>query len=126
MSDWRQKLKADPTGWLLEPECSPVRYWMLVDIVDRPPDDPEVRAAQAAIPSYPPMAELLAAQERDGYWVKPDYYLPRASRGTFWVLTVLGDLGLTRFPPDAPQLAGGRKAGLRPGTGCDRVRACAP
>ena len=33
---------------------------------------------------------------------------------------------LTRFPPDAPQLAGGRKAGLRPGTGCDRVRACAP
>jgi hypothetical protein len=68
---------------------------MLVDIVDRPPDDPEVRAAQAAIPIYPPMAELLAAQERDGYWVKPDYYLPRASRGTFWVLTVLGDLGLT-------------------------------
>jgi PAS domain S-box-containing protein len=33
---------------------------------------------------------------------------------------------VTRFPPDAPQLAGGRKAGLRPGTGCDRVGACAP
>ena len=35
-------------------------------------------------------------------------------------------LSFTRFPPDAPQLAGGRKAGLRPATGCDRVRACAP
>ena len=32
----------------------------------------------------------------------------------------------TRFPPDAPQLAGGRKAGLRPGAGCDRVGSCAP
>jgi len=95
MRDWKQKLKADPTEWLLEPECSPVRYWTLVDIVDRPPDDPEVRAAQAAIPTYPPVAELLATQEHSGYWGKPDYYLPRASRGTFWVLSVLGDLGLT-------------------------------
>ena len=39
-----------------------------------------------------------------------------------WPLPV----GFTRSPPDAPQLAGGRKAGLRPGTGCDRVGACAP
>jgi len=41
------------------------------------------------------VAELLAAQTRDGYWVKRDYYLPRTGRGTFWVLSVLGDLGLT-------------------------------
>ena len=95
MRDWKHKLKADPTEWLLELECSPVRYWTLVDIVNRPPDDLEVRAAQAAIPTYPPVAELLATQERDGYWGKRDYYLPRASRGTFWVLSVLGDLGLT-------------------------------
>ncbi len=95
MRDWKYKLKADPTEWLLETENSPVRYGTLVDILNRPPDDPEVRAAQAAIPTYPPVAELLAAQKRDGYWVKQDYYLPRTSRGTFWVLSVLGDLGLT-------------------------------
>jgi hypothetical protein len=95
MRDWKHKLKADPTVWLLDLECSPVRYWTLVDIVNRPPDDLEVRAAQAVIPTYPPVAELLATQERDGYWGKGDYYLPRASRGTFWVLSVLGDLGLT-------------------------------
>jgi len=57
------------------------------------PDDLEVRAAQAVIPTYPPVAELLATQERHGYWGKGDYYLPRAGRGTFWVLSVLGDLG---------------------------------
>jgi hypothetical protein len=95
MRDWKLKLKADPTEWLLELENSPVRYWTLVDILNRPPDDLEVRAAHAAIPTYPPVAELLAAQKRDGYWVKRDYYLPRTGRGTFWVLSVLGDLGLT-------------------------------
>ncbi len=95
MSDWKDRLTVDPTDWLLEPENSPVRYWTLIDILGRPYDDPQVRAAQALIPAYPPVAELLAAQERDGYWGKRDFYLPRASRGTFWVLSVLGDLGLT-------------------------------
>jgi hypothetical protein len=93
--DWKYKLKADPTEWLLEEENSPVRYWTLVDILNRPPDDLEVRAAQAAIPTYPPVAELLATQRHDGYWGKRDYYLPRTGHGTFWVLSVLGDLGLT-------------------------------
>jgi len=96
MRDWKHKLKADPTEWLLEPENSPVRFWTLVDIINRPPDEQEVRAAQAMIPTYPPVAELLAIQNSDGYWGKPDYYLPRAGLGTFWVMTVLGDLGLTR------------------------------
>lgn len=95
VKDWKHRLKADPTGWLLEAECSPVRYWTLVDILDRPSGDPEVRAAQALIPAYPPVAELLATQESEGHWGKEDYYLPRAGRGTFWVLSVLGDLGLT-------------------------------
>jgi hypothetical protein len=95
MRDWTHKLKADPTEWLLEPENPPIRFRTLPDILDRPPNDPEVRAAQAAIPTYPPVAELLAVQKRDGYWVQRDYYLPRTSRGTFWVLSVLGDLGLT-------------------------------
>jgi len=62
--DWKYRLKADPTEWLLEREDSPVRYWTLVDILNRPPDDLEVRAAQAVIPTYPPVAELLATQKR--------------------------------------------------------------
>jgi len=93
--DWKRKLKADPTGWLLDRVGSPVRYGTLLDILDRPPDDLEMRAAQRAIPAYPPVAELLATQEQDGNWGRRDYYLPRAGLGTFWVLSVLGDLGLT-------------------------------
>lgn len=95
MTDWKRSLKADPTEWLLDAACPPVRYGTLIDIVGCCSDDPEVQAARAAIPAYPPLAELLAAQGRDGDWGKGDYYLPRAGRGTFWVLSVLGDLGLT-------------------------------
>jgi hypothetical protein len=95
MSHWKHRLKADPTAWLLEPDCSPIRYLTLLDIENRPPRDPEVSSARAAIPAYPPVAELLATQDREGHWGRPDYYLPRAGRGTFWVLSILGDLGLT-------------------------------
>ena len=93
---WKKNLTADPTPWLLEPEIPPVRYLTLRDLLDRPADDSEMRDAREAIPSWPPLAELLESQHPQGYWVKPDFYLPRASLGTFWVLTVLGDLGLTR------------------------------
>lgn len=77
-----------------EPENPSLRYWTLTDLLGRPAEEPEVQAARAAIPSYPPVAELLAAQKRDGYWVKRDYYLPKHA-GTFWTLSVLGDLGLS-------------------------------
>jgi hypothetical protein len=53
-----------------------------------------VQRALAAILTWPPIAELLAKQKRDGYWVKRDYYLPKYS-GTFWTLSVLADAGLT-------------------------------
>lgn len=86
--------RGDPLPWLLEEENPPVRYGALVDLLGRPPGDPAVEAARAAMVDYPPVAELLAGQKRDGYWVKRDWYLPKYD-GTFWTLCVLGDLGLT-------------------------------
>lgn len=95
MDRWRNNLKADPTEWLLERDCPPIRYRTLIEILNCRIDDPEVIAAKVEFMTSPPVAELLAAQEGEGYWGKRDFYLPRAGRGTFWVLSVLGDLGLT-------------------------------
>jgi len=78
----------------LEEENPSICYHTLRDLLDRTHDDAQVRRAKAAIPSYPAVSELLATQKRDGYWIKRDYYLPKHN-GTFWVLTVLADLGLT-------------------------------
>ena len=99
---WRDLLRADPTPWLLEPSNPAARYSTLRYLLNRPADDPEVLASQAAIPAYPPLAELLASQKPDGFWVKRDYYLPKHT-GTFWVLCVLGDLGLTAEHPQIEQ-----------------------
>lgn len=92
---WRRALRGDPIPWLLESEDPPVRYRALVDILGRSERDPEVQRARAAIPGYGPVAELLDAQHREGYWLNRDYYLPKTS-GTFWTLSVLADLGLSR------------------------------
>ena len=90
---WRRHLRADPIPWLLEPEDPAVRYGTLTSLLERSAGDPEVRRAQEVIPAWLPLAELLAAQKRDGYWMQRDYYLPKHS-STFWVLSLLGDLGL--------------------------------
>jgi hypothetical protein len=39
---WLSELKAEPTEWLLEPSNPSVRYWTLLDILDRKPNDPDV------------------------------------------------------------------------------------
>lgn len=91
---WTDKLRGNPIPWLLEDENPSVRYRTLRHLLDQPQDNPEVRRAEGAIPSWPAVADLLAAQKPDGYWVKRDYYLPKHN-GTFWVLTILADLGLT-------------------------------
>jgi len=95
---WRARLRADPIPWLLELENPAIRYLTLRNLLDRPADDADVVTAQGAIPCYPPIAELLASQQPDGYWVKRDYYLPKHN-GTFWVLCALGDVGLTAEHP---------------------------
>jgi hypothetical protein len=37
---------------------------------------------------------LLDSQKPEGYWNQRDYYLPKHT-GTFWVLSILGEMGLT-------------------------------
>jgi hypothetical protein len=91
-------LRADPIPWLLEEENPSARYWTLRDLLDRRADDPEVQAARAAIPAWPPVAELLARQKPDGYWIQRDYYLPKHD-GTFWTLSLLADMGLMAENP---------------------------
>jgi hypothetical protein len=74
---WRDLPGGDPVPWLLEVEDPAVRYWTLRDLLDRPSDGAAVRDAWRAIASGPPAADLLAAQKRDGSWVKRDFYLPK-------------------------------------------------
>jgi hypothetical protein len=62
-------------------------------LLDRPPGDPEVRAALAEAMAADPIAAILSAQRPGGYWVKTGPgYSPKYT-GTVWQVIFLDQLG---------------------------------
>jgi hypothetical protein len=80
-------------SWLLERDTPAVRHVALRDLLDRPPDDPELSEARAAAMTVDPIASILAAQDADGYWEKPGPGYATKYRGTVWQLIFLDQLG---------------------------------
>jgi hypothetical protein len=101
MQNWQKHLNGDPLPWLLEPENPSIRYWTLVDILDRPVNDPEVQNAKAAIPGQPLVKELFALQQPGGSW--GDETKPHTAQGAVGVLTLLYTFGVA---PDQRTAAG--------------------
>jgi hypothetical protein len=93
MVGWKDLLRADPTGRLLEPDSPSVRYFTLTDILDRPSDHPEVSEARAAIPKSKDVQVIFARQDPAGWWDTPERAtgMKRAS-GQLLVLSRLGVL----------------------------------
>ncbi|CAG0936051.1 hypothetical protein TFLX_04912 [Thermoflexales bacterium] len=95
------RLKADPLPWLLDPENPSVRYWTLIDLLDRPANDPAVQEARAAIAQQPLVKELFVSQHPKGYW--GDETKPYTAQGAVTALALLHLLGV---PPDKRTAAG--------------------
>jgi hypothetical protein len=79
--------------WLLEPRDPAVRHRALRELLDLPADDPDVVASLAAAMAADPIAAILAAQHRDGYWEKPGPGYATKYRGTVWQVIFLDQLG---------------------------------
>ena len=90
--DWMRGLRGDPRPWLLEPGTA-VRHVALRDLLDRPSDDAEQVMAQTSAMAADPIASILAAQHRLGYWEKPGPGYATKYRGTVWQLIFLDQLG---------------------------------
>jgi len=71
MSDWKTFLRADPTCWLLEEDNPSVRYFTLIDILEKPENDPEVIRAKMEIMEKGVVPEILAKQKNKGFWEAP-------------------------------------------------------
>lgn len=102
MRPWQKHLNSDPLPWLLDSENPSVRYWTLVDLLDRPADDPETRATRAAIAQQPLPQQLFALQRPRGHW-GDDETKPYTAQGAVAALSLLHMLGV---PPDAHTHAG--------------------
>src|SRR5262245_3760571 len=93
MPTWLSVLQGNPLPWLLEDETPAVRHLALRQLLDQPEDAPAVRQACAAAMQTDPIAAILAAEQPEGYWVKPGPGYTPKYRGTVWQLTFLDQLG---------------------------------
>lgn len=90
---WQTQIKGDSLTWLLESEHPGLRYLALRDLLDLPPNAPELLAARDAAHAQGPIAAVLAEMHPDGYWAKsgpgynPKYF------STVWSLVLLAQLG---------------------------------
>jgi hypothetical protein len=90
---WQTALKHDSLPWLLEPDSPGVRYLALRDLMELPPDHPELKAARKAAHQKGPIAAVLGQMDEAGYWVQPGPgYLPKY-RSSVWAVSLLAQLG---------------------------------
>ncbi|MGB9937498.1 MAG: nitrogen fixation protein NifH [Methanobacterium sp.] len=94
MGDWKSYLNNDPTNWLIEEDNPSVRYFTLLDILDKPYNDKTVEGARKNIMKIGTVPKILAKQNTDGYWGIPEnFYLRGKYKGTSWQLIILAELG---------------------------------
>ncbi len=95
---WKDALKADPTGWLLEKDNSSIRYHTLRDIERQGEGDIEVLKARVDIMGSALVKTILQAQKPKGHWEKEnDIYLPKYTATTHQLL-ILAEHGASRTP----------------------------
>ena len=96
LKGWQRDLKADPIPWLLERENPSARYLTLRHLLDSGEQDSQVAEARAAILTWPPVREILAAMDPVDFWGRSDRPLYGGAMGTHAILDLLAELGLPR------------------------------
>jgi hypothetical protein len=90
---WQDQLKGDSLSWLLETNCPEVRYLALRDLLERPKTDAELCAACKTAHRKGPIAAILSAMDKTGYWVEPGPGYNPKYRSTVWSVILLAQLG---------------------------------
>jgi hypothetical protein len=90
---WQEDMKPGVLDWLLEPDMPDVRHLALRDLLDYPPDDPDLVTARAEAHTLGAIPVLLDAMHPDGYWVEPGGGCNPKYRSTVWSIILLAQLG---------------------------------
>jgi hypothetical protein len=110
----RRAREAKVLEWLLEEDQPAVRYRALVDLLDRPESDPEVRSARRRIARAGWARDQLRLQGPKGFWEArepktlaawTDFLYHPKYRATNWRALVLADLGVDRTTPGVRKIA---------------------
>jgi hypothetical protein len=93
MRDWKSKLNNYPLDWLLEENNPSVRYFTLVDILDKDKNSFEVKEARQKIMKTDIVVKILSKQKEGKFWVNHEnFYVSTKYRGTVWSFLVLAEL----------------------------------
>lgn len=90
---WMAQVKGDPLSWLLSEPHTGVRYLALRDLLERPADDAELKAARRDAHVNGPIATILSVMSKSGFWMKSGPGYNPKYRGTVWSLLLLAQLG---------------------------------
>ena len=102
MQNWQNSLNDDPLPWLLEDKDPSIRFWVLVDILEKPIEDPEVQETRSAIAYQPLVKKIFSLQHPEGHW-GDDQTKPYTAQGAVAALSLLHMLGAV---PDNHTAAG--------------------
>lgn len=104
MVEWKDLLQADPTDWLLAEGQPWVRYRAMLDLLDKPEEDSEVKEARQEMLAHPQVQGLI---EELREW--PGYSLKRHNdaKHPLHKLTVLADFGVRASDPAMPWIVKG-------------------
>jgi hypothetical protein len=102
-----RRIVEESTRKLLQTGTPPVRFWIMLDVMKKDLDDPQMRKLLEEMASYPPKLRLLNAMREDGTWPIPKHRKEEEDAGpgppigwTFITmlrnLQVLGDYYATR------------------------------
>jgi len=93
MNNWKSILPVDPTAWLLEDNNPSVKYFTLVDLLEKAESDPEVRKVKEEIMKKGTAPNILAKQKEGGYWEEAEKFYTAKYKGTVWQILILAELG---------------------------------
>ena len=99
MVEWKDAVQADPTEWLLTEGQPWVRYRAMLDLLDKPEEDSEVKEARQEMLEHPQVQSLI--EELKGW---PGYPLKRHNdaKHPLHKLAVLVDFGFRASDPAMP------------------------
>src|SRR4030043_2343519 len=93
MDNWKSTLKAYPITWLLEDDNPSVRYFTLVDLLEKADNDLEVMKTKEDIMQKGVVSRILAKQKEEGYWEEAEKFYTAKYKGTVWQILILAELG---------------------------------
>src|SRR3990172_12704107 len=90
---WKDHLKGDSVSWLLEPENPGIRYLAMRYLQDSPFDEVDLQEAMDKAHKQGPIAVILDAMDREGFWEDPGPGYNPKYRSSVWSLILLAQLG---------------------------------